>query len=188
MHLVNTRRLVEDLAHGRVSERDKAYYLLVGLIFYILVGYSTLIFANQGRTWLGAFEAFMLVMIAVLGVQSSFQAGGGDTNTHFIVDFTCLLVPLSIKVYAAVWGLYWLFVWAYYAVAATGVEFESEGTARAVRFLSMHAGWFMTLLAVLVTQAAFFLRMRVHMESLAELREASNSLMQPTGRERPAAD
>jgi hypothetical protein len=186
MHVLSTRRLLEDLARGRVSQRDKAYYLLVGWLLYVVIGYSTLVFANQGRTWLGLLEAFMIVVIAVLGIQSCYEASGGDNNKHFVVDFTCLLVPLTIKVYVAVWGTYWLFAWGYHAMH--GATFESERSAYMVAFLSRHAGWFMTLIAVLVTQAALFLRMRVHMAALADLRETSNPLMQPTGQERPAAD
>ena len=181
MYVLNTRRLVEDLARGRVSTRDKAYYLLLGWVLWIAIGYSTLVFSNAGRTWLGLFEAFMLVVIAVFGVQSSYEAGGGDGNGNFVVDFTCLLVPLTIKVYVVVWGLYWLFVWGYYAMA--GVSFESERAVKLMVFLSRHAGYLVTLLAVLTSQAALFLRMRVHMASIAHLRETSNPPMQPTGQE-----
>lgn len=186
MHILNTRLLAEDLAHGRVSTRDKAYYLLLGWVLWIAIGYSTLVYSSASRTWLGVFEAFMIIVIAVLGIQSCYEAGGGDQNDSFVVDFTCLLVPLTIKVYAVVWGLYWLFVWGYYAMAST--TFESEGAARLVSFLSRHAGYLATLAAVLATQAALFLRMRVHITSIASTRETSNPLMQPTSPGRPAAD
>lgn len=186
MHILNTRRLAEDLAHGRVSTRDKAYYLLLGWVLWIAIGYSTLVFSSASRTWLGLLEAFMITVIAVYGVQSSYEAGGGDRNGSFVVDFTCLLVPLTIRVYVTVWGFYWLFVWGYYAMV--NVTYESEGAVRLVSFLSRHAGYLATLAAVLATQAALFLRMRVHMASIASMRETSNPLMQPTGQERPAAD
>jgi hypothetical protein len=179
MYVLNTRRLVEELARGRVSERNKAYYLLVGWLLYVGFGYSTLVFANQGRDWLALFEVFMVIMIAVLGIQGCYEVSGGDSNRHFVVDFTCLLVPLTIKVYVVVWGLYWLLAWGHHSMLSA--TFYSEGTARMVAFFSRHAGWLMTLMAVLTTQAALFLRMRVHMKTLADLRETSNPLMQPTG-------
>ena len=188
MYVLDTRRLAEDLAYGRVSNRDKAYYLLVGWVLYSAIGYSTLVFSNQSRTWLGAFEAFMIVVIAVIGVQSCYEASGGDNNDNFVVDFTCLLVPLTIKIYVVVWGLYWLAAWGYHAVAVTGVAYDSEDAARFVFFISRHAGYLATLFAVLATQAALFLRMRIHVASIASMRETSNPLMQPTGQERPAAD
>jgi len=186
MHVLNTRRLSEELAHGRVSTRDKAYYLLLGWVLWIAIGYSTLVFSSASRSWLGFFEAFMIIVIAVFGVQSCYEASGGDRNGSFVVDFTCLLVPLTIKVYLTVWGLYWLFVWGYYVM--TSATYESEGTARLVSLLSRHASYLATLAAVLATQAALFLRMRVHMTSIASIRETSNPLMQPTGQERPASD
>jgi hypothetical protein len=186
MYILNTRRLVEDLAHDRVSNRDKAYYLLAGWVLYSAIGYSTLVFANQGRTWLGALEAFMVIVIAVLGVQSCYEVSGGDANNTFVVDFTCLLVPLTVRVYFVVWGLYWLFAWGYLAV--TNFTYDSVEAARFVFFMSRHAGYLATLFAVLATQAALFLRMRIHMASIARIRETSNHLMQLTGQERPAAD
>jgi hypothetical protein len=181
MYVLNTRRLAEDLAHRRVSTRDKAYYLLLGWVLFIAIGYSTLVFSSASRTWIGVFEAFMLTVIAVFGVQSCYEAGGGDDNDSFVVDFTCLLVPLTIKIYVIVWGLFWLVAWGYHALV--GMSYESEGTARLVSFLSRHAGYLATLAAVLATQAALFLRMRVHMAFIASTRETSNPPMQPTGQE-----
>ena len=181
MHVLNTRRLAEDLAHGRVSTRDKAYYLLLGWVLWIVIGYSTLVFSNASRSWLGLFEAFMIIVIAVFGVQTCYEASGGDDNRSFVVDFTCLLVPLTIKVYAVVWGLYWLFVWGYYAT--TSASYESEGAARLVAMLSRHAGYLATLAAVLATQAALFLRMRVHIAAIAAMRATSIPPVQPTGQE-----
>src|SRR5947207_10626556 len=109
MYFLATNRLVEDLAHKRVSPRDKAYYLLAGFLISLVVGYSTLSFANQGRDWLGALEFVMLTIITLIGLQRSFEAGGADSNPDFVAEFTCLSVPLSIKITFVVWGVYWLF-------------------------------------------------------------------------------
>jgi hypothetical protein len=181
MYLLNTRRLAEELAHRRVSTRDKAYYLLLGWVLFIAIGYSTLVFSSASRTWLGLFEAFMVTVIAVFGVQSCYEAGGGDGNDNFVVDFTCLLAPLTIKIHVIVWGLFWLYAWGYHALV--GLRYENESTARLVAFLSQQAGYLATLAAVLATQAALFLRMRVHMAFIASARETSAAKMQPTGRE-----
>jgi hypothetical protein len=188
MYVWNTQRLAQDLAADRVSQRDKAYYLLAGWVLFAALGYSTVIFSNQGRSWLALFEMFMIAVIAVLGIQRCYEASGGDNNKQFVVDFTCLLLPLTIKTYLVVWGLYWLFAWGYKSMVGMDATYTSEESARLVTFFSRHAGWLATLLAVLATQAALFGRMRVHMANIARLRETSNPLMQPTGRERPAAD
>jgi hypothetical protein len=188
VYLLNTRKLVEDLAANRVSPLDKVYYLLVGWVLYSAIGYSTLTFANVGRHWLGLFEFFMITVVAVLGMQRCYEVSGGDQNHHFVVDFTCLLVPLTIKVWVVVWGLYWLFAWPYNAIVGPDAVYSTEESARTAFFLSRHAGWLATLAAAIGCQVGLFWRMRVHMSALTELREPSNPLMQPTGQERPAAD
>jgi hypothetical protein len=132
-----------------------------------------LTFSNQGRTWLGLYEFVMVVVIAVLGVQRCYEASGGDGGRRFVVDFTCLLVPLSIKVYAVVWGLYWLLVWPYRTIL--DMTFSGEDSVRLVNFVSRNLGWLTTLVAVLATQAILFLRMKSHMAFIARLRETSNS-------------
>jgi hypothetical protein len=183
MYIVNAQGLAKDLAAGRVSDREKAYYLPAGWVLYTAIGCSTLVFANQGRTWLALFELFMIIVIAVLGIQRCYEVSGGDSNKQFVVDFTCLLVPLTVKVYFVVWGLYWLFAWGYQSLVGMGATYASEEAARLVTFFSRHAGWFVTLIAVLATQAVLFWRMRVRMANIAEMRETSNPSMQPTGRE-----
>jgi len=188
MHVLNTRRLVEDLAANRVSNLYKAYYLLAGWVLYSAIGYSTLTFANNGRHWLGLFEFFMITIVAVLGMQRCYEASGGDEDAHFVIDFICLLLPLTIKIWVVVWGLYWIFAWPYNAMVGPDAVYSTEETARTAFFLSRHAGWLATLAAVIGCQVALFWRMRVNMTTLAEMRETSNPSMQPTGQERPAAD
>jgi hypothetical protein len=148
IHVLRTSKLVQDLARDRVSTRDKAYYLLAGFLFYIAIGYSTLTFANSGRNWLGLYECCLVLVITILGIQRCYEAGGGDENKQFVVDFTCLSLPVSIKVNIAVWGLYWLFAFAYRRMPDV-LSDPSEHTREAIWFLSQHVGWFVILLAVL---------------------------------------
>ena len=77
-HLFSATNLVEDLAHERVSQRDRAYYMLAGFFFSIVLGYSTLTFSNAGRTWLGLYEFLLLVVTTVLGFERCYTASNGD--------------------------------------------------------------------------------------------------------------
>jgi len=171
MYFLATKRLVEDLAHERVSPRDKAYYLLAGFVISLVIGYSTLTFANQGRDWLGAFEFLMLTVISVIGVQRSFEAGGGDSNPDFVAEFTCLSVPLSIKIAFVVWGLYWLFTLSLRALLPQ-LAVEDADTARRIFVLGNTAAWLAAVFVNLAWTLAFFIRMRIHLASIAKLREA----------------
>src|SRR4051812_14096445 len=99
MHLLDDKALARELAHGRVSEREKAHYLLGGWLLYTAIGYSTVVFSNAGRTWLGLFEFLVVAIVAMTGFKWCYDLSGGDNERTFVVDFTCLLVPLTIKIY-----------------------------------------------------------------------------------------
>ena len=170
MYFLATERLVQDLAHKRVSPRDKAYYLLAGFVIPLVFSYSTLTFANQGRDWLGAFEFLMLTVITIIGMQRSFEAGGADSNPDFVAEFTCLSVPLSIKINFVVWGLYWLFTLSLRA-SLPRVSLEDPETARRIYVLGNTAAWLAAVFVNLVWTLTFFIRMRIHMASIVRLRE-----------------
>jgi hypothetical protein len=172
MHFLATKKVVDDLAHGRVSPRDKAYYLLVSYVIPLVVGWSTLTFANQGRTLAGLFEFFMMTVITVVGIQTSYEASGGDSNPNFIAEFTCLSVPVGIKTTVLVWGIYWVLGLSLRALVPHLNDLDAE-TARRIASIGNAAAWLAGMFVNVVLTAVFFLRMRVHMRSISKLRTSA---------------
>jgi hypothetical protein len=46
IHLLDTRAVEKELLENRLSETSQATYLAVGWIFYIIMGYSTVVYSN----------------------------------------------------------------------------------------------------------------------------------------------
>lgn len=69
LHFLRTTKLANELADERVAPTDKAYYMLAGFIFNLVVGYSTFTGANVSRTWLGLYEFLLLVVITIYGFE-----------------------------------------------------------------------------------------------------------------------
>ena len=52
-------------------------------------------------------EALAVVVINILGVVATFDASGGKNNKQYVIDFTCLYVPVSVTTLLFFWGTYW---------------------------------------------------------------------------------
>lgn len=108
MHLLRTTHLVTQLSRRAVSNEERAKYLLASFLVFNVVYYSGLA-VGTAAPWSmpSVIEAIAVVLINVVGVVKGFDASGGKENPDFVVEFTCLYVPVSITTVATVWGCYW---------------------------------------------------------------------------------
>jgi len=177
MYILNSRKLAEDLVASRVSAHDKFLYLIYGWIFYVVVSYSTLIFSNAGRTFLGVLEFTIVSSVAFGGCFISYRRAikfGGSDIDSFIVDFTCLLFPLSIQAYSLVWFVNYATAW-FITFIWSRLTFDSEIAANAAAVFTSNADWITTLLAVLSTQLLLFARMAMLIGLISERRATIGS-------------
>src|SRR5882724_167613 len=109
MHLLRTHPLVQELALGEVDPQEQAGYVLAGLVVWILASYSGLIVAGSPAWTLPSIlEATALLAISVIGVVRCLDAAGGRQNQRFLVEFTCLSVPITVSTLSVAWGVYWI--------------------------------------------------------------------------------
>ena len=114
MHLFNTGPLILQLARRDLPAEQQARYLLASVIFYIAASYSGLIATGAPLwTWPSVLEALALVGISILGIVRCLDAAGGNRNPDFLLEFTCLSVPVGITTLLPVWALYWLVTWVF---------------------------------------------------------------------------
>ena len=108
LHLFNTKRLVHELARHAVDTEQQAYYVITSIVFYFLIYYSGLVVASSRPLTLpSVLELIAVIGISVVGVFQAYEASGGKAGKSFLVDFTCLFVPVSITTYLPVWLVYW---------------------------------------------------------------------------------
>jgi hypothetical protein len=156
IHLLDSRAVAEELAFNSIRPNLQLRYLMIGWIFYVLTGYSTVIFTNASRSWIGFLEGSIAVVVSVFGFFYSDRSNGGDGGDHFIVRFTCLLLPALLKAHIVVWGLYYLGGWAFQALIPK-ITFSSEVQAKRMIELIQHMPVIMTLVAAISTQVYVFL-------------------------------
>jgi hypothetical protein len=175
IYLLNSTRLAEDLAENKVTPYQQALYLLLGLVLYTLINYSTLIYSNASRTWIGLAELVCIVAVIVYGVLYAYKRNGGHQGERFVIRFICLFLPVSINVYIVVWGLYYLLGW-WFKKAIYQLSFSSQEAAdKFIGFVQQDLPWVITLVFVVLTQISIFWRIAHHMERISARKRGQGS-------------
>lgn len=116
IHLFSVRPLVEKLAAGAVPARDQAIYLALSFVVWLVPVYLYIYPSNVSRDpkWLLAItlaEGLMLAVVNLAGVHFCLRRCTVDPDRHFMKDFGCLYLPVSVLVLAATWGAFHALVW-----------------------------------------------------------------------------
>jgi hypothetical protein len=172
LYFYSVSKLVEDLAHERLSPRDKAYYMLAGSIFSLLVGYSTLTMSNASRSWLGIYEFLLLVVTTVYGFERCYRASNGDGSKSFISDFICLSLPVGVTTTIVAWGIYWG-GWQLYRRIVLSASFESEQVVKTIVWLNNELPWATVLITMVLFNGIFYFRLASHLKRIKMFRQGA---------------
>jgi hypothetical protein len=177
MRLFNARRLAEELGQGHVSARTKAYYLFAGFAMWLVINVTGFTTVSPLWSWMSILETCALLLITLLGFQSAYDAAGGDDNPDFVVQFTCLYLPVSITTVLAVWGVYWVVVIGFRETVIAVSESRMQFAINLGRIGSSVFGAMVTA-AVLAVQAITFYRITKLFRVLRRRSESVSSLLQ----------
>lgn len=113
-HLFSSASLAEELTSHKVEASDQAAYLAASFIAWLLPYYSFLypLPYDENEKWywsMWAYEAFMLVIINIFGVLKCLNACEFEPKKNFLVDFSCLYLPVSVTTLIGVWSVYYLY-------------------------------------------------------------------------------
>lgn len=108
MHILNTGRLVSDLAKGNISESKSAEYYLANAVLGTLWAQYLHYFNEPTRDGWFFVQCAATLIVVVLGVASAYRANGGPDGRDFLLRTACLSVPIALKVNALSAGLVWL--------------------------------------------------------------------------------
>jgi len=112
MYFFRTAPLVLALARNEVSPRDQTYYLLASfLVLYLPSALGVSHLSGAYATWAHAIDVLFYISIVVIGTLAA-RAAAGEANRNFIMEFTCLLMPIALTTLAAAWSLHWLVIWS----------------------------------------------------------------------------
>jgi hypothetical protein len=170
MRILSSKKMVGALAKRELTPRSIAYYMLLGTIFNLIVGYSTLTGSNASRTWLGLYECAILSVLTIYGFERCYAAADGENCGSFVTDFVCLSIPIGISTLFFTWLGYWIF-WTAFGYVVREVSFGSESSAHAMLLLNAQLPWFSVFVAMLASTFLFHWRLSVHLGHLRRLRE-----------------
>lgn len=157
IRLFNAKRLAEELSRNEVSSRERGYYLATSFLMFVVFSYSGLMSANPLWSWLSVYEAVVVAVITVVGFAKVYEAAGGDSNSDFVVEFSCLYVPVSVTTILVVWSVYWGITLGF---RETIMALADSHLQIAVNLSRIGGNFFglLTFLAVALVQAVTFYR------------------------------
>lgn len=159
--------LAAKLGRNEISNREVAYFILGNYLLGTVVYYSGLTWANDAWTALSLWEGLLVIVIVVFGMMHCFDAAGGDGNSRFAAQFSCLSFPIALWTTVVAWGLAWLIHWAYLRWAMTLVSPNSDFADIYAR-LAGRFSWFVTMAAIVGAQAMFFVWMKSMLRKVAD--------------------
>ena len=156
MRLFNARKLALELAEGSVSNRAKGHYLFAGFALWLLINVTGFASMSPLWTWMSLVEVAALLIVTLLGLQSAYDAAGGDDNPDFVVQFTCLYVPVSITTTLFFWGIYWGVVTGFREAITAVSESRMQFAINLGRIGSSVFGALVVLTSVVVQAVTFY--------------------------------
>jgi len=96
VHWWHTKKLVDDLAADRVTERESLWYAMISAVLYFEDMYYTDWFGGH-RSGILLLEFVVVTVIGLIGLNECFKANGGAEGTHFLKKLYCLGTPVGVK-------------------------------------------------------------------------------------------
>lgn len=155
IQLLSAKKVAKSIANNSISPKEKYNYLLASFLLFIPFYYSGFVWFNPLWSWLSIYEAFVIGLITIIGLNETYKASG-ERNEHYITEFTCLYVPVSITTITAVWVSYWAIS---YAFRESLINLSSSRLEIAVKLSHIGADFFELLAflgAVLVPLITFY--------------------------------
>ncbi len=111
-------------------------------------------------------EGAVTALILMLGIAKCLDAAGARANPAFLIEFSCLYVPVALSSLLAVWGVYWA-IWLLFYETLMALSNSHLGLAINLSRIGTDFGGFLTFLANVGSQALIYWRLQ---RLLAQLR------------------
>jgi hypothetical protein len=184
LHLISTTRLASRLAAEAIGPREQAQYIVVTALVWLFASYLPLIlpaWTNRpygplepwsfGPFGLWLYELVLLVIINVLGVFYCLVRCRVDPKRNFVIDFTCLLAPITVTTMVVVWGLFHGFTVATWWFQKQPFDVQ-PGWVKP--FYSFRFVDLMYFLATVAASSVIFFRVGSQMERVSSARQSAN--------------
>lgn len=169
-HLFSAKDLSVKLARNEIAAEQQAIYLIVSFLVFIVASYSGLV-ATSAAIWTlpSLLEFLALVAVTILGISHAFNSAGGRESNSFLVDFSCLYVPVSVTTVLTVWGVYWAIRFGFRELLVSMSESNFQ-FARNLWLIGSDFVGLITFAATVSIQAITYSRVSGHLRQIQSMR------------------
>jgi hypothetical protein len=191
LHWLSATRLEAQLAAGRVTAREQAFYLASGFVVWMIPGYLFIIpsLSPDDTKWFFGMWFYEFAMLVLVNVAGTFYCLGKchvDPRRNFLVDFSCLYLPVSVTTLIVTWGVFHGLLalrgpWLLLLERAFERPPALLGAFASVRFFEL-----LRFLAIVGSAFAVFYRTGRHMARVAAMRRTGAGAPPAVPRTMPA--
>jgi hypothetical protein len=184
LHLFNTKAVARRLIAGDLTGQEQASYLAASFVIWLLPYYLFVVPqpAAGNASWfytMWGYELFLMIIINVVGTFYCLHRCSVEPQRNFLIDYSCLSVPVLLVNLIVGWGLYYLVTKGAIAIVSR-VSFTSEPPSLVSLFYSWRFFDLLRLLTGIGISAAIFIRVGSLMADISNARRAANSSLQGT--------
>lgn len=191
LHWLSATNLDAKLAAGRVSAREQASYLAGSFVVWMIPGYLFIIpsLSPDDTKWFFGMWFYEFAMLLLVNVAGTFYCLGKchvDAKRNFLVDFSCLYLPVSVTTLIVTWAAFHGLLalrgpWLLLLERAFDRPPALLGAFASVRFFEV-----LRFLAIVGSGFAVFYRIGRHMARVAAMRRSGAAASQSAPRTMPA--
>lgn len=172
--LWNTNELALALAERKIPSAEKFTYLLISYCMYAASGYLAWIFVTPPSGLLFWYEGALVLIVTYVGLLRCKESYEGAPDDRLLEDCVILGVPLGVKLILFTWLAHWLVGWGF-REGMPHITLTSESALfPVVSFLITAFGKFYAFLITAIGTGLFFLRLSVHLETIASAQSVPN--------------
>lgn len=116
MHILNAKKLSDQLKTGQLDEKQKFYYyfifVLVGFLDDLMTGpYRVPLGLTKVGVWVLSLDKIRTILhhlVVIAGVALSFRENHRGDNKHFLERYLCLSIPVFFRVLIVLLTVYLL--------------------------------------------------------------------------------
>lgn len=172
--LWDTNALAVALAEKRVPSGEKFKYLLISYCMYAASGYIAWLFITPPSGWLFWYEGALVLIVTYIGLLRCKESYEGAPDDRLLEYCVILGVPLSVKLILFTWLAHWLVGWGFREGMPHITITSQSALFPAVSFLITAFGRFYAFLITAIGMILFFLRLSVHLETIASFHGVPN--------------
>ncbi|MCH7312858.1 hypothetical protein [Acinetobacter sp. ANC 3882] len=161
MYFWNTKKLIEDLRNGRLSEQNYKNYYLISSVFMFIIMFAMRLSPIVDIVP-NLIDALISIIILIIGVNFCFNANGGNQGKQFLNRLICICLPIGVRFLLA-YILIMVFIIIAFVVTAKFIE-----PTQIPALIAPYKHWVMFFISILM-QVMMYWRFCVALKAISRI-------------------